>query len=136
MAEKLYVEILTPCGDVFCGEADDIVAPGELGELNFLPEHASFLTKLKFGKMSYLKDGQRSALIVSEGFAEVVDNKVTILVDYAERPEEIDLDRAKAALKRAEERGRQVGREDIDFDRIAGALYRALVRIELVGSVE
>ena len=136
MAEKLFVEILTPSGVVFEGEADDVIAPGELGEFNLLPEHTLFLTNLNFGKMSYLKDGQRELLVISGGVAEVVDNRVAILADYVEKPEEIDLDRAKAAFKRAEERIGMVGREDIEFERAATALYRALVRIEIAGKTE
>ena len=102
MAEKLKVELVTPYKKVLSEEVDEITATGALGEFGVLPGHAPFLTSLKIGELAY-KDGNKSFIMaLNWGYFEVENDKVTVLVETAENADEIDLERAKAALGRAE----------------------------------
>src|SRR5512140_4039525 len=115
MAEKLKVELMTPYKKVLSEEVDMITATGTLGEFGVLPGHAPFLTSLKIGELSYAKDGETFYVAVNWGYLEVENDEVTILVETAERADEIDLERAKVALGRAEEALKKLTREDKDF---------------------
>jgi F-type H+-transporting ATPase subunit epsilon len=109
------------------------MAPGSLGEFGVLSGHTPFMTSLKIGAVRYVdKAGKERFVFVSGGFAEALPNKVTILADSAERRKDIDIERAKAALARAEERLAKEG--DIDFARARAALARAILRIRLAES--
>jgi F-type H+-transporting ATPase subunit epsilon len=110
------------------------VAPGSLGEFGVLIGHTPFLTTLKTGVMHYTDaSGAQRYVFVSGGFAEALPDKLTVLAESAERQKDIDVDRAKAAMERAQERLAQQGKaEDIDFSRAKAALERALHRIRLV----
>jgi F-type H+-transporting ATPase subunit epsilon len=110
-----------------------VVAPGTYGEFGVLPGHTSFLTTLKMGMLRYTDAGGSERIVfVNGGFAEVLPKKVTILAESAERRRDIDVERAKAAVKRAEERLREAGkREDYDFRRAQVALQRALARLKI-----
>jgi len=132
MAEKLTLDIVTPYGHIFTEEVDEILAPGSEGEFGVLPDHVPFLTTLKIGILSYKKGSETGRFFVNWGYAEVGPDKVTILADSAEKSEEIDAERAKAALKRAEERLKQAA--DIDEIRAEAALERATARISLVST--
>lgn len=133
MADKLLLEIVTPYRLVMSEEVDEVVAPGLEGEFGVLPGHTPFLTILKLGEMSYRKGSERWFLALNWGYAEVGPDKVIILAEGAERAEEIDIERALAAKKRAEERIAMAERkaEGIDIERAHAALARALVRIEV-----
>ncbi|MBP1752203.1 MAG: atpC [Geobacteraceae bacterium] len=133
MAEKLKVEIMTPYKIVMSEEVDMITATGTLGEFGILPGHAPFLTSLKIGELSYTKDGITYYLVLNWGYLEVDNDEVTILVETAERADEIDLERAKAALGRAEEALKMLTREDKDFAVYQAALERALMRMQVAG---
>src|SRR6266540_4025362 len=115
MAEKLKLELVTPYRKVLSEEVDEITANGALGEFGVLPGHASFLTSLKIGEFCYKKNGTGVCLAVNWGYFEVEDDKVTVLVETAELPDEIDLERAKAALGRAEEALKKLNQEDKSF---------------------
>ncbi len=131
MAEKLHLELVTPYKKILSEEVDMITASGSLGEFGVLPGHASFLTSLKIGELTYVKDGTAYHLALDWGYFEVADDRVTILVETAERADEIDLERARAALGRAEEALRILTREDKDFIAQEAALQRALVRMQV-----
>ena len=103
MATMLF-EIVTAEGVLYSDEVDGIVAPGIDGELGVLPNHASLLTVLKPGELRILKGNEETDVVVTGGFLEVLDNKVTVLADAAERSEEIDIARAEEAIARAQER--------------------------------
>ena len=133
MAEKLTLEMVTPYKKVLSQEVDEITAPGSLGELGILPGHTPLLTTLKVGELSYKQDGKLVHVAVNWGYLEVGDDKVTVLVDTAERADEIDLERAKAALGRAEEALKTLTQEDVKFAVMEAALQRALVRIQIAG---
>jgi F-type H+-transporting ATPase subunit epsilon len=117
---------------VVSDEAQIVMAPGELGEFGVLSGHTPFMTSLKVGTVRY-EDGTGSErfVFVSGGFAEALPDRVTILADSAERRRNIDLDRAKSALARAEERLAKADDDEIDFIRAKAALHRALARIRL-----
>lgn len=133
MASNIQLEVVTPEKYVVSEEAQIVVAPGTLGEFGVLLGHTPFLTTLNVGIVRYTdSNGQERFVFVSGGFAEALPDKVTILAESAERRGDIDLDRAKAALKRAEERvAAETGKEDLDFIRAKAALERALARIKL-----
>ena len=133
MAEKLKLEMVTPYKKVLSEEVDEITAPGTIGELGLLPGHTPLLTTLKIGELTYTQAGQQYHVAVNWGYLEVGDDKVTILVDTAERADEIDLERAKAALGRAEAALKTLSQEDHDFAVMEAALRRALIRIQVAG---
>jgi F-type H+-transporting ATPase subunit epsilon len=135
MAENIQLEVVTP-ERVVVSEASQIVAaPGSLGEFGVLSGHTPFLTSLKTGVIRYTDaKGAERYVFISGGFAEALPDKVTILAESAERRSDIDLERAKAAMERAQKRleADRTG-EDIDFVRARAALERAIVRIRLAG---
>ena len=133
MAEKLKLEIVTPYGEVVSEEVDEITAPGTLGEFGVLPGHIPMLTSLGIGEFSYLKNGKRSFIAVNWGYFEVEENRVTVLVDTAEPQDIINLERAKAAMGRAEEGLKQLSHEDKEYRVMEAALKRAINRIQVAG---
>lgn len=124
------LEIVTPERKVYAEEVDFIVARGVEGELGILPNHIPLVTPLKIAPLEVKKGGNRDAIAVSGGFMEVRKNKVVILAESAELPEEIDIERARAAKERAERRLR-AKQDEIDFRRAEMALQRALTRINV-----
>lgn len=129
MAEKLTLDIVTPYGHVFTDEVDEIVASGSEGEFGVLPDHVPFLTTMKIGMLTYKKGSETGYFFVNWGYAEVGPDKVTILADSAERADNIDVERAKEAMKRAEERLKQ--KEKIDEARATSSLERAMTRVQV-----
>jgi F-type H+-transporting ATPase subunit epsilon len=133
MAGNIMLEVVTPDKSVVSEEAQIVVAPGEYGEFGVLIGHTSFLTTLKIGMIRYKDQGAAERIVfVNGGFAEVLPNRVTVLAESADRRRDIDVERAQAALKRAEERLAEASRrEDIDFRRAQVALQRAVTRIKI-----
>lgn len=133
MAENIKLEVVTPEKSVVSEEAQIVMAPGSLGEFGVLIGHTPFLTNLKIGTIRY-KDagGAEKYVFVNSGFAEALPDKVTVLAESAERRKDIDLERAKAAMERAEKRlAEDRSKEDIDFRRANVALARAVERVKL-----
>lgn len=133
MAEKLKVDLVTPYKKILSEEVDELTATGALGEFSVLPGHAPFLSSLKIGELSYKKGGQVFHLALNWGYFEVEDDKVTVLVETAERADEIDLERAKAALGRAENALKTLSPEDKNYRVQEAALERALIRMQVAG---
>jgi F-type H+-transporting ATPase subunit epsilon len=134
MAEKqLLLEVVTPDRLVLSTEADVVVCPGVEGQFGVLVGHIPFLSALEVGEMYYRKGGQTEYLAVAGGFAEVTGEKVTIVAEAAEKGREIDVDRAKRAMERAEKRLAAVKTEIIDWTRAEAAMRRALVRAKVAG---
>ena len=132
MSEKTQrLEIVTPGKKVFSEDVNFLVAPGAEGELGILPEHAPLITSLNTGLLRVEQEGKKFMVVVTGGFMEVRGSKVTILADTAERAEAIDVARAEAARRRAEERLASKSPE-IDVLRAEMALKRALVRLKAV----
>ncbi len=133
MAEKLKIDLVTPYRRVLSEEVDEITAPGLVGEFGILPSHTPLLTTLRIGELSYRKGGETFHVAVNWGFVEVENDHVTILVETAEPSGEIDLERARQALGRAEEALKKLSPEDKEFAIMKAALDRALVRIQVAG---
>ena len=134
MAEKeLLLEVVTPDRLVLSTEADVVVCPGVEGQFGVLPGHIPFLSALEIGEMYYRKGGQIEYLAVSGGFAEVTGEKVTIVAESAEKGREIDVERAKRALERAEKRLAGAKTENIDWARAEAAMRRSLMRTKVAG---
>ena len=133
MAENLKLEMVTPYKKVISEEVDEITAPGFIGELGLLPGHTPLLTTLKVGELTYKKGNEQFSVAVNWGYLEVDEETVTILVDTAEKADEIDLERAKAALTRAEEALKTLPQDDNKFRVMELALDRALIRIQVAG---
>lgn len=129
METKLKLDIVTPYGLIFSDEVDEVTAAGGEGEFGVLPVHAPFLTTLKIGMLIYKKGNEVGYVFVNSGFAEVGPDKVIVLADSAERAADIDVERAKAAMKRSEERLKKI--EEIDFARAEASLERATTRIKV-----
>jgi F-type H+-transporting ATPase subunit epsilon len=126
----IKLDIVTAERVVFSDSVDIVVAPGVEGELGVLEHHAPLMTTLKAGELRARKAGEEYALAVSGGFLEVRPDRVIVLADAAERAEEIDLQRAEAARKRAQETLASAANQ-VDVIRAEAALRRALIRIEV-----
>ena len=136
MAENIRLEVVTPEKQVINDMAQIVMAPGSLGEFGVLSGHTPFMTSLKTGAIHYRdQNGKDQYVFVSGGFAEALPDKVTVLAESAEKMEEIDPERAKAAMERAEKRlAEDRAREQVDSARAKAALERAVVRIKIAGS--
>ena len=132
MAKTLKLEVVTPEKQVFSDEVQSIIVPAAEGYLGVLPNHAPLISGLKPGIIKYRQEGQTRLLAISGGFMEVSSNKVTILADTAERPEQVDVERAKAARERAEKRLKERP-PGLDVARAEFALQRALARLRAAG---
>jgi len=133
VADRLTLEIATPMRLVVAETVDEIVIPGSQGYFGVLPGHAPFLTTLGIGELTYRIGRDEYYLAVSGGFAEVRDDKVIVLADCAERPDEIDRARAERARERAERRLSGRSDEEVDYSRATAALARALTRLQTAG---
>ena len=131
MAEKLFLEVVTPQKSIVSEEVEIVMAPGSEGEFGALKGHTTFLTSLKVGTLRF-KDakGKERFLFINGGFAEVLPDKVTILAESAERRQDIDVDRAIKAKERAEQR-LSAKAADTDLVRAEVALKRAVHRLKL-----
>lgn len=131
MEKSLRIELVTPDKLVLSENVEFVGAPGIEGEFGILPNHIPFLTALKIGHLYYKIDGKNYYAFVGGGFAEVSDNKVTVLAESAEKADEIDPTRAEKAKERAEKR-LSSSDEGIDRMRAEVALHRAISRLELI----
>jgi F-type H+-transporting ATPase subunit epsilon len=133
MAEKIQLEIVTPKGAVVSEEVDIVTAPGYAGEFGVLANHAPFLSTIKIGNLTYKQGSATEEMMITGGFCEVSHNKITFLVESAERGHEIDVNRAMLAKERAEKRLAELvqDKEKYDRARVEAALQRAMARIRL-----
>lgn len=129
----MTVEIVTPSRVLTQEQADEVNIPGDQGYLGILPGHTSLLTQLGHGELMYRRGEQRQYLALFGGYMEVRDDHVTVLADVAERATDIDRARAESARDRAEQRLRNIQGQDIDFERARAALMRALIRLRVAG---
>ncbi len=130
MTEKLTLSVVTPEKQLIAEEVDQVNVPGTEGDLGILYDHAPILTLLRPGQLSYEKDGETVVLVVSGGYLEVTDNRVTILAETGEFLSEIDRERAERAHAQAEE---LLGKSDISEEEFIEAqkkLFRAIARLE------
>ena len=128
----LNLQIVTAERVVFEGDVDYVSAPGETGVLGILPHHAALLSGLKAGELHYKRGNEEIALAIGGGFIEILRNKVIVLADSAERSDEIDIQRAEQARKRAEQLLSERGKLNADdVLRAEASLRRALARIDV-----
>ncbi len=134
MADNIMLEVVTPEKVVLSEQVQIVASPGSLGEFGVLVGHTPFLTTLKTGILRYTDaQGTERYVFVSGGFAEALPDRVTVLAESAEKRDEIDLERAKAAMERAEKRlAAERDKEQVDIARAKAALERAVTRINLV----
>ncbi len=132
MAQQIALEVVTPAGAVVSEDVDIVNAPGYGGDFGVLANHAPFLSTIKTGILSYETGKKREHLMVSGGFCEVSNNKITFLVESAEFGHQIDVERAMKAKERAEKRLSQAAAHDesVNVIRAEAALQRALVRLK------
>jgi F-type H+-transporting ATPase subunit epsilon len=126
-------EIVSQDRTVFQGDVDIVVLPGAAGEMGILPHHAPVLAILKYGVIKIRQGGKEELFAVAGGIAEVQPDIVTILADAAENIEDIDITRAKAAKKRAEDALAGIGPADQDaYLKMEAALRRSNLRLDVV----
>jgi len=130
MADTFQLEIVTPEKKVVETTAEEVQIPGKNGYLGILPGHAPLITELSVGEITFRENSTEQKLAVAWGFAEILPNKVTILAETAERPSEINVERAREAKERAEQRLTS-GDTAVDVDRALDALQRAQVRLDV-----
>jgi F-type H+-transporting ATPase subunit epsilon len=127
----LHLEIVTIERKVFDDHVNMVIAPGSEGMLGILPRHAPLITGLTFGELQIKKEGQEDQFFaIGGGFMEVQPHHVVVMADAAERAEEIDVSRAEAARRRAEEFLAK-SKEDIDFATAEAALRRSVIRLKV-----
>ncbi|WP_017382137.1 F0F1 ATP synthase subunit epsilon [Paenisporosarcina sp. TG-14] len=129
--KTIKVNIVTPDGPVYDSEVNMIIANTVTGEIGVLPGHIPMVAPLEMGAIRLKKDGQTEIVAVSGGFLEIRPDQVSILAQAAEVSQDIDLIRAKEAVKRAEERLNLTKKDDVDFKRAELALKRAMNRINV-----
>jgi F-type H+-transporting ATPase subunit epsilon len=131
MADKIRLRVVTPTRLVLDEEVDEVTAPGELGEFGVLPNHIAFLSTLVAGVLTYKQGAKTQTLAVSGGYAEVLNNVMTVLATASEFPWEIDVPRAQRAKEQAERLLAGLNYEEKDFKVAEAALQKALVRLQL-----
>lgn len=127
---KLTLEVVTPERLLVSEQVDEVQLPGAEGYFGVLPGHTPLLATLQVGELWYRVGQEKRYLAVAFGFAEVLPDRVTVLAQLAERPEDIDVPRAEAARKRAEERIAKP-QADIDFERARVAMMKSLIRLQV-----
>ena len=129
MSQKIILSIVTPDKQLVAEEVDQVNAPGSEGDLGILYDHAPILTNLRSGQLSYEKDGETVALVVSGGYLEVTDNRVTVLAETGEFLHEIDRERAERAHADAQKLLLTDLSEE-EFIEAQKKLFRAVARLE------
>ena len=131
---QLQLEVVTPERRVLSESVDMVTVPGLGGELGILPGHTPLISQLQTGVLSYSTGGKTSQLHVSGGFVEVKDDKVSVLAEVAERPEEIDAARARLAREHVEKQLTAWTGTEEDFETARAKLERSMVRLQLAGA--
>jgi F-type H+-transporting ATPase subunit epsilon len=129
MADDLMLEIVTPEKMTFSGKVEEVTIPGTEGEFGVLRGHEAFLSSVDIGELNFVQDNKKTHYAVNTGYAEVTANKVTILIETAERSDQIDKDRALKAKDNAENRLSQMTKEDVEYEIMRTAIARAIARI-------
>ena len=127
---NLHLQIVSADRLLVDDHVDEVEIPGADGYLGILPGHTPLLALLQVGELWYRKGTDKSYLLIAFGFAEVQPDRVTLLAETAEKAEEIDVARAEAAKRRAEERLTKPT-TDMDFERARIALLKSLIRLQV-----
>jgi F-type H+-transporting ATPase subunit epsilon len=134
MAEQIRLEVVTPERRVLSEAVDSVNVPGTNGEMGILPGHTPLISQLQTGVLSYLQNGAQHRLHVSGGFVEVNADRVSVLAEIAERPDEIDAARARLAREHAEKTLSAFTGTEEDFEIARAQLERNVVRLQLAGT--
>ena len=134
MANQLQLEVVTPERRVLSDAVNSVTVPGLGGEMQILPGHAALISELQTGVLTYNQDGTNFQLHVSGGFVEVNNDRVSVLAEVAERPQEIDVARARLAREHTEKALSSWSGTDEEFERNRAKLERAIVRLQLASS--
>src|SRR5438067_8267597 len=134
MADQLQLEVVTPERRVLSESVNAVTVPGRGGEMGILPGHAPMISELQTGVLSYNEDGTTFQLHVSGGFVEVNDDRVAVLAEIAEKPEEIDAARARLAREHTEKQLSSWSGTEEDFEKARAKLQRSVVRLQLASN--
>ena len=134
MNQSLQLEVVTPERRVLSEAVNSVTVPGRAGEMQILPGHAALIAELKTGVLSYNHDGATQQLHVSGGFLEVSDDRISVLAEIAERPEEIDAARARLSREHTEKQLSAWSGSEEDFEKARAKLERSMVRLQLASS--
>ena len=135
LPEKIHLDIVTPERGVVSEAVDELILPGSEADFGVRPGHAPLLTALGVGAIEYRKGREVFYLAVSWGFAEILPGQVAILAETAEKASEIDVERARRARERAENRLKTPD-PDTDFHRAQVALQKALIRLQVAARAQ
>jgi F-type H+-transporting ATPase subunit epsilon len=129
---RLFLEVVTPEKVVVSQEVDLVMAPGTEGEFGILPGHIAFLSGIIPGELRFDNGDKKEYMAVTFGFAEISNDRVSVLVDTAEKAGDIDIERAQKAMERAKARlEKESEKEDTDILRAEAALKRAVSRMKV-----
>lgn len=129
---KIHVDVVSAEGEIYSGSANMVFAPGEMGEIGIMPQHAPLLTRLKPGDLRVQVEGEKEQdIFVSGGLLEVQPHLITVLADTAERAEDIDMAKAEKAKQQAEQAIAEAG-DEISLEQAQAELTEAEVRLDLV----
>jgi F-type H+-transporting ATPase subunit epsilon len=131
MANELQLEVVTPERRVLAEAVNSVTVPGRNGEMQILPGHAALISELQTGVLAYNQGGAAQQLHVSGGFIEVNNDKVSVLAEIAERPEEIDAARARLARDHTEKQLSSWSGSEEDFEKARVKLEKSIVRLQL-----
>lgn len=134
MADQLQLEVVTPERRLLSEQVNSVIVPGRGGELGILPGHAPLISELQTGVLSYNEDGTTFQLHVSGGFVEVNDDRVSVLAEVAERPEEINAALARASRDQLEKQMSSWSGSEEDFEKARTEFERSTVRLQLATS--
>jgi F-type H+-transporting ATPase subunit epsilon len=131
LPSKINLDVATPERLVFSQEVDELILPGSEGYLGVRPGHTPLMVGLGVGMISWRRAGREGHMAVSLGYAEVLPNRVVVLAETAEMAHEIDVERARSAKERAEERLARAGDPEATFEGARAALLRAATRLNV-----
>src|ERR1044071_9857229 len=134
MGESLQLEVVTPERRLLSESVNSVTVPGRNGEMQILPGHAALISELQTGVLTYNLGGSNFQLHVSGGFIEVSNDRVSVLAEIAERPEEIDAARARLAREHTEKQLSAWSGSEEDFEKARAKPERSMVRIQLASS--
>src|SRR3989442_10996416 len=131
MADQIQLEVVTPERRVLSESVNSVTVPGRNGEMQILPGHAALISELQTGVLAYSQGGATLQLHVSGGFIEVNNDRVSVLAEIAERPEEIDAARARLAREHTEKQLSSWSGTEEDFEKARVKLEKSIVRLQL-----
>ncbi len=131
MANTFHLQIVTPEGSIYDGNVEGVLLPGSEGEIGALPNHAKLMTEVQPGELRITADGKTSTLAIGEGFAEVSQGVVTVLTDMAVKADDIDEQKTKEAIARAQEALRTQTLVGEELEATQAMLARSLVQFNL-----